>query len=80
MLSSVYNLVLILLSLSLSLSIYIYIYIYIYIKKLYFIIPGIQLDKGGYPELEQAIKKNVEDAKLIHHPPWALKLIQVINI
>ena len=40
--------------------------------------PGISLDKGGYPELEGAIRSNVEAAKLINHAPWTLKLIQVI--
>jgi len=39
--------------------------------------PGIVLDKAGYPELEGAIQRQVEDAKLIYHPAWVLKLIQV---
>ncbi|KAG9479366.1 hypothetical protein GDO78_012827 [Eleutherodactylus coqui] len=39
--------------------------------------PGITLDKAGYPELEAAIKKQTEEAGLIHHPPWILKLIQL---
>ena len=39
--------------------------------------PGISLDKGGYPELEGAIRSNVEAAKLVNHPAWTLKLIQV---
>ena len=39
--------------------------------------PGITLDKAGYPELETAIAQEVSDAKLVHHPPWVLKLIQV---
>ena len=39
--------------------------------------PGITLDKGGYPELEGAIRKQLDDAKLVEHPPWRLKLIQV---
>lgn len=39
--------------------------------------PGITLDKGGYPELETAIASNVENAKLVNHPSWTLKLIQV---
>ncbi|EDO32004.1 predicted protein [Nematostella vectensis] len=39
--------------------------------------PGITLDKAGYPELEAAIQKNTEDAGLIFHPPWVLKLIQL---
>ena len=40
--------------------------------------PGISLDKAGYPELEAAIKKNVEEAKLVNHPTWSLKLVQVL--
>lgn len=39
--------------------------------------PGITLDKAGYPELEQAIKEEVETARLVNHPSWVLKLIQV---
>ena len=39
--------------------------------------PGIVLDKAGYPELEQAIAYQVEEAGLINHPSWRLKLIQV---
>lgn len=42
--------------------------------------PGIQLDKAGYPELEAAIRQNVEDAKLINHPSWVLKIVQVNSI
>ena len=40
--------------------------------------PGIVLDKAGYPELESMIEKHVEEAGLIFHPPWILKLIQVL--
>ena len=40
---------------------------------------GITLDKAGYPELEAAIARNVEDAKLVHHPDWTIKLIQVFS-
>ena len=39
--------------------------------------PGLTLDKAGYPEIEQAISDCVEEAKLVNHPPWCLKLIQV---
>ena len=40
--------------------------------------PGITLDKAGYPELETAITLRVEEAGLVNHPPWCLKLIQVL--
>uniref|UniRef100_A0A3B3ZY56 Dynein heavy chain hydrolytic ATP-binding dynein motor region domain-containing protein n=1 Tax=Periophthalmus magnuspinnatus TaxID=409849 RepID=A0A3B3ZY56_9GOBI len=36
--------------------------------------PGIHLDKAGYPELE-----DVEEAGLISHPPWKLKVIQLFE-
>lgn len=39
--------------------------------------PGITLDKGGYPDLEGAIARQIDEAKLVAHPPWTLKLIQV---
>ncbi|CAH8651359.1 unnamed protein product [Schistosoma margrebowiei] len=39
--------------------------------------PGISLDKGGYPELEKAIKQNLAESHLISHPPWFLKVIQL---
>ncbi|XP_052062310.1 dynein axonemal heavy chain 5-like isoform X2 [Mytilus californianus] len=41
--------------------------------------PGISLDKGGYPELEAAINKQIEEAKLVNHPSWTLKLIQLFE-
>ncbi|XP_025115342.1 dynein heavy chain 5, axonemal-like isoform X3 [Pomacea canaliculata] len=41
--------------------------------------PGITLDKAGYPELEAAIHKNVEEAKLVNHPAWTLKLVQLFE-
>lgn len=42
--------------------------------------PGIVLDKAGYPELEQAIANQVEEAGPINHPSWRLKLIQVDDL
>ena len=39
--------------------------------------PGINLDTAGYPDLEEAIDKRVNDACLINHPSWNLKLIQL---
>ena len=39
--------------------------------------PGINLDTAGYPELEAAIDTRVNEACLINHPSWNLKLIQL---
>ncbi|XP_075265378.1 dynein axonemal heavy chain 5-like isoform X2 [Convolutriloba macropyga] len=39
--------------------------------------PGIELDKKGYPDIEAAIKREIEEVQLIDHPPWVLKLIQL---
>uniref|UniRef100_A0A8D2AUY0 Dynein axonemal heavy chain 5 n=1 Tax=Sciurus vulgaris TaxID=55149 RepID=A0A8D2AUY0_SCIVU len=41
--------------------------------------PNILLDKAGYPELEMAISRQVEEAGLINHPPWRLKVIQLFE-
>lgn len=38
------------------------------------------MDKAGYPDLEAAIAKNVDEAKLINHPEWTIKLVQVCVI
>lgn len=39
--------------------------------------PNQALEKTAYPELEAAIDNQVEEAGLVNHPSWALKLIQV---
>lgn len=42
--------------------------------------PNQALEKTSYPDLEDAINNQVEEAGLINHPPWMLKLIQVTII
>lgn len=39
--------------------------------------PNQVLEKTTYAELEAAIAHQVEEAGLINHPPWTLKLIQL---
>ncbi|KAM7390019.1 hypothetical protein PAMA_008269 [Pampus argenteus] len=39
--------------------------------------PGIVLDKAGYPDLESSIFTQAQQAGLIPHPPWILKLVQL---
>merc|ERR1712228_3829 len=39
--------------------------------------PNMQLDKIGYADLENAIAEKVEEAELINHPAWTIKLIQL---
>ncbi|XP_033231151.1 dynein heavy chain 5, axonemal [Belonocnema kinseyi] len=39
--------------------------------------PNQALEKTAYPELETAIDHQVQEAGLIYHPPWVLKLIQL---
>lgn len=41
--------------------------------------PNIKLEKESYVELEAAIDKEAQAAGLICHPPWILKIIQVIS-
>ena len=41
--------------------------------------PNLALEKVGYPDLEAAISEKIEEAELVNHPPWTIKLIQVIN-
>ncbi|TGZ53817.1 Dynein heavy chain 5, axonemal, partial [Temnothorax longispinosus] len=39
--------------------------------------PNQVLEKTSYPELEAAINEQVEQAGLVYHSPWVLKLIQL---
>ena len=40
--------------------------------------PNIKLEKETYAELELAIDRETNAAGLICHPPWILKIIQVV--
>ncbi|XP_064651602.1 dynein axonemal heavy chain 8-like [Lineus longissimus] len=39
--------------------------------------PGIQLDNSSYDELQVAIGNQVDAVKLVNHPAWNLKLVQL---
>nr|XP_021145140.1 dynein heavy chain 8, axonemal isoform X1 [Columba livia] len=39
--------------------------------------PGLQLDSSTYTELQAAVANQVEEAGLVNHPPWNLKLVQL---
>lgn len=39
--------------------------------------PNQSLEKTAYSNLEDSIRKHVEQSGLIFHPPWILKIIQV---
>ncbi|XP_044299056.1 dynein axonemal heavy chain 8 isoform X1 [Varanus komodoensis] len=39
--------------------------------------PGLVLDSNTYVELQAAVSNQVEEAGLINHPPWNLKLVQL---
>ncbi|NXV72009.1 DYH8 protein, partial [Atlantisia rogersi] len=41
------------------------------------VFPGLQLDSSTYAELQAAVANQVEEAGLINHPPWNLKLVQL---
>lgn len=38
---------------------------------------SVVLDKAGYPDLESSIFGQAQQASLIPHPPWILKLVQL---
>lgn len=39
--------------------------------------PGITLDSASYAELQVAVAHQIEQAMLINHPAWNLKVVQV---
>ena len=39
--------------------------------------PGIQLDNATYEDLQVAIQHQVDEAKMVNHPSWNLKIVQV---
>lgn len=41
--------------------------------------PGILLDGSTYVELQAAVSHQVELAGIVNHPPWNLKLVQVLE-
>eukprot|EP00163_Fabomonas_tropica_P031142 TRINITY_DN730_c0_g2_i1.p1 TRINITY_DN730_c0_g2~~TRINITY_DN730_c0_g2_i1.p1 ORF type:complete len:4569 (+),score=1602.08 TRINITY_DN730_c0_g2_i1:399-14105(+) len=41
--------------------------------------PGVQVEKTPYPELQEAIATECQKKKLINHPDWNLKVIQLFE-
>jgi dynein heavy chain len=41
--------------------------------------PSLTLDKTGYPELECALEEKINEAQLLYHPAWAIKMIQLFE-
>lgn len=50
---------------------------FIYTRIVSLLSPLQTLEKTNYPELEAAILQQTEEASLVYHPPWVLKLIQL---
>lgn len=42
-----------------------------------FLLSPLVLDKAGYPDLESSIVAQAQQANLIPHPHWILKLVQL---
>lgn len=41
--------------------------------------PGIELEKGTYPDLQRAVVNVTDTMNLVNDPAWNLKVVQVIN-
>ena len=41
--------------------------------------PNLSLEKSGYPELEAAIDEKIQEEKLVNHPSWTIKMIQLFE-
>lgn len=42
-----------------------------------FVLSSVVLEKAGYPDLEASIHSQAQQAGLIPHPSWILKLVQL---
>lgn len=50
---------------------------YSFIREFNWLLSSKTFEKTVYGELEAAIANQVEEAKLVYHPPWVLKLVQL---
>jgi dynein heavy chain len=46
---------------------------------IYDLFPTIALDKAGHPQLEKIIDQQINEAGLVNHSSWTVKLVQVIH-